>query len=196
MKQRRSLNENIYRFRNRLKKYSIREHLAGLWFSRKFTKHGILVVSGGRPVPKAINRGGQLIAENCQFYSGVRLEIGESGSLFIGNGTYLNRDTLIIAEDNVSIGSDCMISWEVIIMDSDLHSSIPEKNLNKPVRIGNKVWIGCRSIILKGVTIGEGATIAAGSTVTKDVPESAIVGGNPARILKYKILDPNVLIKE
>lgn len=191
MKQRRSLNENIYRFRNRLQKYSIREHLTGLWFSRKFTKHGIIVVSGGRPVPKVINRGGKLIAENCQFYSGVRLEIGERGTLSIGNGTYLNRNTLIIAENQVSIGRDCMISWEVIIMDSDLHNFNPNKQSSKPVQIGDKVWIGCRSIILKGVTIGDGATIAAGAIVTKDVPEATIVGGNPARILKYNILDTN-----
>lgn len=159
--------------------------MAGLWFSRKFTKNGILVVSGGRPFPKVINRGGKLIAENCQFYSGVRLEIGEKGSIFIGNGTYINRNTLIIAEKEVSIGRDCMISWDVVIMDSDLHDqSISGSVNNKPVQIGNKVWIGCRSIILKGVTIGDDAMVAAGSIVTKAVPEKTIVGGNPARILK------------
>ncbi len=196
MKQeKRSLNENIYRFRNRLQKYSIREHLAGLWFSRKFTKNGILVVSGGSPFPKVINHGGKLIAENCLFYSGVRLEIGQKGSIFIGNGTYLNRNTLIIAEGEVTIGKDCMISWDVNIMDSDLHGkTIFEKGDSKPVQIGNRVWIGCRSIILKGVTIGDDAMIAAGSIVTKAVPERAIVGGNPARILKYRLLTPEVVV--
>lgn len=187
----RSLDENIYRFRNRLQKYSIREHLAGLWFSRKFTKSGILVVSGRGPFPKVINRGGKLIAENCQFYSGVRLEIGQKGSISIGNGTYLNRNTLVIAEEEVTIGKDCMISWDVNIMDSDLHGqTIYDKGDSNPVLIGNKVWIGCRSIILKGVTIGDDAMVAAGAIVTKSVPERAIVGGNPARILKYRILEP------
>lgn len=181
------LKYNIYRFRNRLQKYSIIEHIYGLWFSRKFTKNGILVVSGGRPFPKVINKGGRLIAENCQFFTGVRMEIGEHGLITIGNGTYLNRNTLIIALEEVSIGKDCMISWDVIIMDSDLHGrTVADKPSSKPVRIGNKVWIGCRSILLKGVTIGDDAMIAAGSIVTKDVPPLAIVGGNPARILRYR----------
>lgn len=53
-----------------------------------------------------------------------------------------------------------------------------------PVMIGDDVWIGCNSIILKGVTIGNGSIVAAGSVVTKDVPANVIVGGNPAKILK------------
>ena len=53
-----------------------------------------------------------------------------------------------------------------------------------PIRIGNDVWIGMRSIILKGVTIGDGAVIAAGSVVTRDVPAGTLYGGNPARFIK------------
>lgn len=56
----------------------------------------------------------------------------------------------------------------------------------KEVKIGNDVWIGARSIILPGVTIGDGAVIAAGSIVTKDVESYAVVGGNPAKIIKYR----------
>lgn len=79
-----------------------------------------------------------------------------------------------------------MISWDVIIMDSDLHAVDSKKIIHKPIRIENNVWIGCRSIILKGITIGEGAIIGAGSIVSKDVPSGAIVGGNPAQILSYR----------
>ncbi len=168
----------------RLRKYSIGEIVAGLWFSQKFDSSGYLVVTGGRPMPKAIHKGGKLIAGNCQFYSGVRLEIGPKASLFIGNGTYLNRNTLIVCEDRVEIGENCKIAWDVIIMDSDLHP-INESSpiVNKPVRIEDNVWIGCRSIILKGVTIGYGAVIAAGSVVTKNIPPRTVYGGSPAKFI-------------
>lgn len=183
------MQNNIYRLRKRLQKYSIREHLAGLWISRKFTKHGIIVASDGFPLPKIINKGGQLIAANCQFYSGIRIEIGKNGSISIGNGTYINRNTLIISEQQVSIGRDCKISWDVIIMDSDLHPLKSQEIQNKPVFIEDNVWIGCRSIILKGVRIGKNSIIAAGSIVTKDIPPGVIVGGNPVRILTKTRVD-------
>lgn len=54
----------------------------------------------------------------------------------------------------------------------------------KPVKIGNNVWIGGRAVIVPGVTIGDNAVIAAGAVVTKDVPAGAVVGGNPAKIIK------------
>ncbi|MEX0609978.1 MAG: acyltransferase [Balneolaceae bacterium] len=175
---------NIFRrIQKRLGKHSIREHLAGFWLSRKFTKSGIIVVSDGRPFPKIINRGGKLVTGNCQFYSGSRLEIGPKAIIEIGTGTYINRNSLIIAEERVSIGENCRISWDVIIMDSDLHPLNSSSVINKPVVIENNAWIGCRCIILKGITIGEGAVVAAGSVVTKDVPPYTIYGGSPARYI-------------
>lgn len=169
---------------SRLHKYSIGQYVAGLWFSRKFDRSGYLVVTGGRPMPKVIHNGGKLLAGNCQFYSGVRLEIGPSGTLLIGNGSYLNRNTLIVCEERVDIGKNCKIAWDVIIMDSDLHpidNSTPI--INKPVRIEDGVWIGCRCIILKGVTIGHGAVIAAGSVVTRNIPPRTVYGGSPAKLI-------------
>lgn len=124
-----------------------------------------------------------LITGHCQFYSGVRFEIGEKGLLKIGNGTYLNRNTLVICEKEILIGEDCKIAWDVIIMDSDLHPINSKPMINKAVHIGDNVWIGCRSIILKGVTIGQGAVIAAGSVITKDIPAYTVWGGAPARYI-------------
>ena len=168
----------------RLRKHTILEHGAGLWLSRKFDRSGYIVVTGGRPMPKIVKKGGKLLAENCQFYSGVRLEIGTRGILKIGNGTYLNRNTLIVCEDRVEIGKNCKIAWDVIIMDSDLHP-INESSpiVNKPVCIEDDVWIGYRSIILKGVTIGHGAVIAAGSVITKNIPPRTVYGGSPAKLI-------------
>lgn len=61
-----------------------------------------------------------------------------------------------------------------------------------PIVVGNDVWIGTRAIILSGVTIGHGAIIAAGSVVTKDVPPYAIVGGNPAKVIRYRFSDETI----
>lgn len=165
----------------RLRRYPLHDYLAGLLLSWKFNKKGVLVFSGGRPYPRVIHRGGELVAANCQFYSGVRLEVGARGRLHIGNGTYLNRNTLIVCEESVTIGTDCKIAWDVVIMDSDLHAVGGNPLVNKAVVIEDRVWIGCRSIILKGVTIGSDAVIAAGAVVTKNVPAGTIWGGSPAR---------------
>ncbi len=181
-----TLGQYVDRIEYRLRRHSFLDHLKGLWLARKFTRAGIIVVSGGRPFPKVLNRGGEITVENCQFYSGTRLEVEGGAQLRIGNGTYLNRNTAVIATKSVTIGRDCRISWDVVIMDSDLHP-LPNGELDsKAVTIGDNVWIGCRCIILKGVHIGNGAVIAAGAVVTKDVPDSCVVGGVPARVL-YEI---------
>lgn len=175
---------------SRLRKYSIGQYVAGFWFSRKFDHSGYLVVTGGRPMPEVIHKGGKLLAGNCQFYSGVRLEIGPKGTLLIGNGSYFNRNTLVVCEERVEIGKNCKIAWDVIIMDSDLHPIDDHTPIvNKPVTIGDGVWIGCRSIILKGVTIGAGAVIAAGSVVTKNIPPKTVYGGSPAKLIA-ELKDP------
>ncbi len=176
--------EFIRRARNRLRRHSILEHLKGLWLARHFASHGIVVVSGGSPMPTVVNRGGEIRTGIVQLYSGVRLEVSEGAGLSIGNGTYLNRNTCVCAESRVEIGNNCKISWDVTIMDSDQHP-LPGKNttVKKPVIIEDNVWIGCRAIILKGVRIGTGAIIGAGAVITKDVPAHAIVVGAPQRVI-------------
>lgn len=173
----------LWQFKKRLGKHSLKEHVAGFWLSRKFTESGIIVVSDKGPFPQILNKGGCLTSENCQIYAGTRFEIGPSGNIHIGNGTYINRNSLIISDVSVRIGQNCKISWNVTIMDTDMHPLNSKKIKRKPVTIGDKAWIGCNSIILKGVNIGEGAVVAAGSVVTKDVPPFTIYGGSPAKYL-------------
>jgi len=123
---------------------------------------------------------------------GAKFEIG--GKTFIGNST-------LVAAEKIEIGNDVLISWGGTIVDHDSHSIdfrnrkddvLDWANGNKnwehvkisPVKICDKVWIGFGVIILKGVTVGEGAVIAAGSVVTHDVEPWTVVAGNPAKFIK------------
>lgn len=102
---------------------------------------------------------------------GIRAEI--SGECHIG--------------DNVIMGPDCQI-WTVNHNFSDLTRPIKYQGntAEKPVYIGSDVWIGSRVMILPGVHIGNGVVIGGGTVVSKDVPDYAIVAGNPGRIVKYR----------
>lgn len=100
----------------------------------------------------------------------------------------------ICAAVSVVIGDRCLIGADVTITDTDFHPLAPENRRYtsdwlqigcKPVRIGDDVFIGTRAIILKGVEIGNGAVIAAGSVVTRSVPARAVFAGNPASLLRY-----------
>ena len=92
--------------------------------------------------------------------------------------------TEIVAAQSITIGRDCKIARDVIIMDTDQHALPNSELVARPVTIEDRVWIGARAIVLKGVTIGHDAVVGAGSVVTRDVPPGAVVGGVPARILR------------
>lgn len=129
------------------------------------------------------------ISGDVSLYPGVTI-FCNGANVSIGSGTKINSFTQIVALQEVIIGKDCMIAQNVLIRDNDGHKIEGDgkfENKILPVRIGNNVWIGQKSIILKGVIIGNGAIIAAGSVVTKDVPEGCIAGGVPAKILKTDI---------
>ncbi len=93
----------------------------------------------------------------------------------------MNRGAEIVAAERVTIGRDCKIARDVIIMDTDQHELPGQGLLVAPVVIEDRVWIGARAIILKGVTVGHDAIIAAGAVVTKDVPPHTVVAGVPAK---------------
>ncbi|OAH59762.1 hypothetical protein AWH49_03210 [Domibacillus aminovorans] len=105
----------------------------------------------------------------------------------MGNNIAIGDRTEIHCGKEIVIGDNCNISWDVVIMDRDYHRLNKQEHVYNPVYISDNVWIGCRSVILKGVKIGKGAVIAAGSVVTKDVPPNTVVGGNPAKILRDNI---------
>jgi len=102
------------------------------------------------------------------------------------NGMVINGYGEVTIGDNFHSGPECLIITSNHNFDNG--KTIPYDNsyINKPVVIEDNVWFGSRIIILGGVTIGEGAIIQAGALVHKDVPKYAIVGGNPAKIIKYR----------
>ena len=128
-----------------------------------------------------------IFSNKVALYHDVGLYLdSENAKIFIGKNSYLNRRTEIKCQSSVSIGDDTAIAWDCIIMDTDYHS-INGKVMTAPIVIGNHVWIGCKSVILKGVNIGDNAIVAAGSVVTKDVPANCLVGGSPAKIIKTDV---------
>jgi len=155
-----------------------------------------------------INKTFLVIGENCMIDGRIIFETN-TGEISIGNNTSIGAGALI-SVNKIEIGDNVMISWGCTIIDNDAHSIISAERIgdvlawkkevegkehgyhkswktvnSKKITIKNKAWIGFNSIILKGVTIGEGAIVAAGSVVTKDVPDYAVVAGNPAKIVKY-----------
>lgn len=127
------------------------------------------------------------VEEGFQMYYGADIIIFSGGSLKLGSG-FCNSNVKIRCKERIEIGYDVAISHDVTIMDSDFHEiDMDGFNISAPVHIGNHVWIGTRAIILKGVHIGDGAVVAAGSIVAKDVPAGALVAGVPAKILRREI---------
>ena len=121
------------------------------------------------------------IQPHCRF--DYALKIGDNSG--IGERSELYGDITI--GNNVMMGTNCII-YTVNHRFDDINIPMNKQGVqeSKPVVIGNDVWIGGRVTILPGVHIGDGAIVGAGGVVTKDVPNYAIVAGNPARIIKYR----------
>lgn len=119
---------------------------------------------------------------------GGHIIVSKKGVLEIGDRSYLNEQSRIQCQDHIKIGSRCAIAWGCQILDTDEHTimndGIPAQKYTEPVSIGDHVWIGCQSIILKGVHIGDNSIIGAGSIVTKDIPPNALAVGNPAKVIR------------
>ena len=140
----------------RLRTHGLGSHLLGLVLRRHFHSAGIILVRGGWPLPRVENRGGSLEIGNCALFSGVRLECWEGATLRIGSGTYLNRNTEIVAARSVTLGRDCKVARDVIIMDTDQHALPGEELVVAPVCIEDRVWIGARAIVVSRPTFQTG----------------------------------------
>ncbi|MEO8568568.1 MAG: CatB-related O-acetyltransferase [Ginsengibacter sp.] len=166
-----------------------------------------------RKFPSCIISGESLIQNEVHLAENVIVSKGVSlrGNIKIGKGTFINGYSVIAAANGapITIGAFCSIAGFVYIISgnhnlkfpstyqisSGIYSAIFKNNSGKKgsISIGNDVWLGAHVIVLSGVTIGNGAVIGAGSVVTKNVDPYSIVAGVPARYIKSRFNDTNII---
>lgn len=119
-------------------------------------------------------------------------KISVAGELVIGSDFCITAESSIVCGKRIVFGSDVLVSWDTLIMDTDFHI-IRERekiiNEDREIIIGNHVWIGCRCSILKGVVIADNTVIAANSCIYDNSIEGSnhIIGGNPAKVITRNI---------
>lgn len=126
------------------------------------------------------------------FGHGSKISVEKTGFLSIGENVTISAESSIVCVNRITIGKNSLLSWDILIMDTDFHKIYDKTglqfNVSKPIIIGEKVWIGCRCLILKGVQIPNNSIIAANTTITKEIKgENLILGGNPIKILKSEV---------
>ena len=143
---------------------------------------------------------GAVLGSRVRVFTWTEFNVEPTGLLEVGNDSTL-VGAIFMCADHIRIGQRVIVSYNVTIADSDFHPLDPDARkldaianapgadnvarpaiVAHPVIIEDDVWIGIGAIVLKGVTIGEGARIAAGSIVTRDVPKGSHVSGNPASV--------------
>lgn len=117
---------------------------------------------------------------------GCRLGVNRGGRLTVGASTSFTDSCFVAASESITIGRDCAISWNVTIFDDDGHGP-GSPPYSAPIVIGDRVWIGCNAMILKGVTIGDGSIVAAGAVVTRSCPPRSLLAGVPARVIRRDV---------
>ncbi len=172
--------------------------ISGLWrialarfYLRSCNRVGRMVSVNGKPI---IGNSGEIIlGDEVRVWSSIvpaKLYTGKNGKLIVGTNSRLNG-VHIDARELVWIGKNVRIAPYTIIMDSDFHD-LKDHFADGPVApviIDDDVWLATRCIILKGVRIGKGSVVAAGSVVTRNVPPNCVVAGVPARIIRSQIQD-------
>lgn len=127
---------------------------------------------------------GQKVDDNFGIFPPFNADYGQN--IKVGKNVFINSGCCFQDQGGIEIGDNVLVGQQVVIATLN-HDLLPDKRANmfpSPVKIGNGVWIGAHATILAGVTVGDGAVIAAGAVVTKDVPANTVVGGVPAKIIK------------
>lgn len=124
---------------------------------------------------------------------GSRIVVGNNGQWNVGDNFACTSKMSLICYKSITMGKDVLISWETLLMDTDMHYIAKAGDMScavneKEITIGNHVWIGCRTTILKGTVLCDNCIIAAGSVVVKPFTEtSALIGGNPAVVKRQNV---------
>lgn len=130
--------------------------------------------------PDAKCRIGNFLMTAGPFY----IKCTDKAEITIGDNCFFNHNCSLTAAENIVIGNQCMFANNFVVVDHDhdrKDGKILKELVSAPVKIGNNVWCGANVTVLKGVTIGDGAVIAAGSVVNRDVAAYSVVAGVPAR---------------
>jgi hypothetical protein len=180
-----SLASIYFRYLTRLADIGFRMMAAKIYL-RHCTKVGRLVNTNGKPMIR--NNGKIILGDRVAIWSvfdRTKLLVQKNAILTVGDYTRING-VHISVKNSVSIGKRVRIGPYSLIMDSDFHDVADTMKEGKimPVSIGDDVWIASKVIILKGVNIGKGSKVAAGSVVTRDIPEYTLAAGVPARPIK------------
>jgi maltose O-acetyltransferase len=159
------------------------------WSLRKADSVGDRVRLRGRPA--VTNHGRIVIGRRVQLVSTIatlELVSDPGGLLDIGEATLVNFGCSLVATELVRIGADCHIGPYTLMLDNDFHRVEPERRLERPpsqpIVVEDNVWIGARSILMPGVTVGRDSCVGAGSVVTTSVPARTVVAGVPARPIR------------
>jgi len=162
-------------------------YLRGILLRRKILTNGYIKSIGKTII---INDNGILrIGNRTCIWPDVKFAINrcpgiERPIIKIGDYGSIGDRSQIHCGNRVEIGNYVLISWDVNIIEYDYHSPGGGHPEPLPITIEDEVWIGARSIITKGVTIGKGSIIAAGSVVTKSIPPYSLAAGNPSKVIK------------
>lgn len=139
----------------------------------------------GRSTVLRMDEGSSFTARGSSIYYGADILLYKGARLEMG-ASFINSDALIRVHKRVTIGDGCAISFRFVCMDGNAHA-IDGRRTVEPVVIADHVWIGAGVTVLPGVHIGEGAVVAAGAVVTRDVPPACLVAGVPARVIREHV---------
>src|SRR5690554_3200700 len=135
------------------------------------------------------SRLGVIFAENARIYGDLKV-IGEYSNITLKKNAEITNNCFLLAKDKITIGENSTLAYQTTILTS-ANPNGPHNKLSKlypkmkaPVNIGHDTWIGARATILPGISIGNFCVVAAGSVVTKDVPDYTVVAGVPAKPVK------------
>ena len=163
-------------------RYSLPAYVLGSLLRLRCHTAGAVARLRGRPGPRLEPRGGEIhLGHDVGLYPGVRLSCQPGARITVGDGTYLNRRTLVHAEQEVVLGAGCMVAWDVVITDTQGFGDRPGTGDVKPVHVGDGAWIGAKAVLLAGADVGAGAVVAAGAVVDGPVDPGEIVAAKPAR---------------
>ena len=128
----------------------------------------------------------------ADFKHGSKLSVGKTGTIIFGEDVRISSETSIIAYNKIQFGYDCRLAWSVLVMDTDFHKILDEHgkiiNESQPIIFGDRVWVGCGSLVLKGARIPNNCIIGAQSLVNKELErENCLYAGNPVKCVKEKI---------